>query len=237
MFDQRHPSAHWRTAGNRDSRIHHPCPRIGTQAMCLGGVWVPQRQPHRIVHSARLINPLTMALVAVSSRRRDVSIKCCLTASICTYLRRCAATVPVGHTRVQAELTRLLMCASCLNLCRMESLVKSTDACCDTLATLVCTVANIPSFSLWLKVFLTVISLLVYALQVGLVYKLYWNGYKFDPDLISSFIREGFLDIPSNNEVTDKHSPPLPYTSSYRLRSPCRASELHEPQGPGRLLR
>ena len=89
----------------------------------------------------------------------------------------------------------------------MESLVKSTDACCDTLATLVCTVANIPSFSLWLKVFLTVISLLVYALQVGLVYKLYWNGYKFDPDLISSFIREGFLDIPSNNEVTDKPSP------------------------------
>lgn len=82
----------------------------------------------------------------------------------------------------------------------MESLVKSTEACCDTLATLVCTVANIPSFSLWLKVFLTVISLLVYALQVGLVYKLYWNGYKFDPDLISSFIREGFLDIPSNNE-------------------------------------
>jgi hypothetical protein len=84
----------------------------------------------------------------------------------------------------------------------MESLVDTTDACCDTLAALVCAVANIPSFSAWLKGFLTVISLVTYALQVGLVYKLYRNGYKFDPDLISSFIREGFLNIPGGSDET-----------------------------------
>ena len=84
----------------------------------------------------------------------------------------------------------------------MENLVDTTDACCDTLAALVCAIANIPSFSAWLKVFVTVVSLLTYALQVAVVYKLYSNGYKFDPDLISSFIREGFLSIPGGGNET-----------------------------------
>ena len=58
----------------------------------------------------------------------------------------------------------------------MQSTVDTADACCETLATLVCVMASIPAIKRGLKIGITLTAVFIYCLQIGLVYKLYLNG-------------------------------------------------------------
>lgn len=81
----------------------------------------------------------------------------------------------------------------------MENVVDTADVCGETLATLVSAMINIPALSLALRLMVTFVAILVYGIQGMMVYKLYSNGLVFDPDLISSFIRNGYLDVQNAN--------------------------------------
>ena len=76
-----------------------------------------------------------------------------------------------------------------------ENLMSTVDMCCDTLATTVTVLINVPVMSVGLKVVIAAFAILIYALQGWLVYTLYRNGLKFDSDLVGSFIREGYFIV------------------------------------------
>ena len=73
--------------------------------------------------------------------------------------------------------------------------MSTVDMCCDTLATTVTVLINVPVMSVGLKVVIAAFAILIYALQGWLVYTLYRNGLKFDSDLVGSFIREGYFIV------------------------------------------
>ena len=58
---------------------------------------------------------------------------------------------------------------------------------------------NIPALSIWLRLMVTSVAVLVYFTQGLMVYKLYSNGLMFDSDLIAAFIRQGYLDVRNVN--------------------------------------